>query len=183
MDFDAYDLEPRIYDEMFHQSGEPRDHYRQLYKILSQTSRADIAGIQDQLTGSFSSEGISFKVYGDDEVEERIIPVDCLPRVLPGAEWRQLELGLTQRLKALNLFLADVYGPGRIVDDGVIPFDVVRGCPQYRVEMRGVSAPHGVWVAICGTDVVRTNEGFMVLEDNLRVPSGVAYMLRKQKGH
>ena len=101
--------------------------------------------------------------------------------MLPGNEWRQLELGLTQRLKALNLFLADVYGPARIVEDGVIPVEVVRGCPQYRVEMRGFEAPHGVWVAICGTDLVRTNEGFKVLEDNLRVPSGVAYMLANRK--
>ena len=124
---------------------------------------------------------MSFKVYGDEEGDERIIPVDCVPRVLPGDEWRQLELGLTQRLKALNLFLADVYGPARIVKDGVIPVEVVRGCPQYRVEMRGLEAPHGVWVAICGTDLVRTNEGFKVLEDNLRVPLGVAYMLANRK--
>ena len=97
------------------------------------------------------------------------------------ANGRSSRSGLTQRLKALNLFLADVYGPARIVEDGVIPVDVVRGCPQYRVEMRGFQAPHGVWVAICGTDLVRTNEGFKVLEDNLRVPSGVAYMLANRK--
>ena len=104
-----------------------------------------------------------------------------MPRVLSGAEWRQLEAGLTQRLKALNLFLEDVYGEARIIADGVIPVEVVRGCPQYRIEMRGFSAPHGTWVAICGTDVVRTNDGFMVLEDNLRVPSGVSYMLANRK--
>ena len=79
------------------------------------------------------------------------------------------------------MFLEDVYGPARIIEDGVIPLDVVRGCPQYRVEMRGFSALHGTWVAICGTDIVRTNDGFMVLEDNLRVPSGVSYMLANRK--
>ena len=104
-----------------------------------------------------------------------------MPRVLSGAEWRQLEAGLTQRLRALNLFLEDVYGEARIIADGVIPVDVVRGCPQYRIEMRGFSAPHGTWVAICGTDLVRTNDGFRVLEDNLRVPSGVSYMLANRK--
>ena len=181
MDFEAYDIDQRIYDEMFHSNRDPRDHYHGIHQALSQTSLADLADIQEQVTGSFSSEGISFKVYGDEEGDERIIPVDCVPRVLPGDEWRQLELGLTQRLKALNLFLADVYGPARIVRDGVIPVDVVRGCPQYRVEMRGFEAPHGVWVAICGTDLIRTNDGFMVLEDNLRVPSGVAYMLANRK--
>ena len=181
MDFDSYDIDQRIYDEMFHSNRDPRDHYHGIHQALSQTSLADLADIQEQVTGSFSSEGISFKVYGDEEGDERIIPVDCVPRVLPGDEWRQLERGLTQRLKALNLFLADVYGPARIVRDGVIPVDVVRGCPQYRVEMRGFEAPHGAWVAICGTDLIRTNDGFMVLEDNLRVPSGVAYMLANRK--
>ena len=111
---------------------------------------------------SFENEGITFTVYGDSEADERIIPVDCVPRVMSNAEWRRLETGLTQRVKALNLFLEDVYGKARIVRDGVIPEDVVRACPQYRTEMRGFSAPHGTWVAICGTDLVRTNDGFHV---------------------
>ena len=98
-----------------------------------------------------------------------------------GAEWRHLDAGLTQRVEALNLFLEDVYGECRIVDDGVIPGDVVYECPQFRIEMLGFSAPHGTWVAICGTDIVRTNDGFRVLEDNLRVPSGVSYMLANRK--
>ena len=181
MDFNDYELDGRIYDEMFHADGNARSHYQGVHTALTGTSAADLGDIQEQVTGSFSSEGISFKVYGDEEGDERIIPVDCLPRVLSGSEWSELETGLTQRLKALNLFLADVYGPARIVEDGVIPVDVVRGCPQYRIEMRGFQAPHGVWVAICGTDLVRTNEGFKVLEDNLRVPSGVAYMLANRK--
>ncbi|MYD99646.1 MAG: circularly permuted type 2 ATP-grasp protein [Gammaproteobacteria bacterium] len=181
MDFNDYELDGRIYDEMFHADGTARSHYQGVHTALTGTSAADLGDIQEQVTGSFSSEGISFKVYGDEEGDERIIPVDCLPRVLSGSEWSGLETGLTQRLKALNLFLSDVYGPARIVEDGVIPVDVVRGCPQYRIEMRGFQAPHGVWVAICGTDLVRTNEGFKVLEDNLRVPSGVAYMLANRK--
>ncbi|MCY3959242.1 MAG: circularly permuted type 2 ATP-grasp protein [Chloroflexi bacterium] len=181
MDLDNYELDADVYDEMFQANGSPRAHYQGVHRALTDTSAADLADIQDQVTGSFSSEGISFKVYGDEEGDERIIPVDCLPRVLSGGEWRELEAGLTQRLMALNLFLADVYGAARIVEDGVIPVDVVRGCPQYRIEMRGFQAPHGVWVAICGTDLVRTNEGFKVLEDNLRVPSGVAYMLANRK--
>ena len=133
------------------------------------------------MTRSFSNEGMSFTVYGDEEGEERIIPVDCVPRVLSGAEWRHLETGLTQRLQALNRFLEDVYGEARIIEDGVIPVDVVRDCPRYRIEMRGFSAPYGTWVAICGTDLVRTNDGFRVLEDNLRVPSGVSYMIANRK--
>ena len=101
--------------------------------------------------------------------------------MLSGDDWQLIEFGLTQRLTALNRILEDVYKEARIVSDGVIPTDVVRGCPQYRIEMRGFSPPHGVWVAICGTDIVRTNDGFLVLEDNLRVPSGVSYMIANRK--
>jgi uncharacterized circularly permuted ATP-grasp superfamily protein len=96
---------------------------------------------------------------------------------MSASDWQSLETGLTQRISALNRFLDDVYGEARIISDGVIPEDMVYGCPQYRLEMRGFSAPHGTWVSICGTDLVRTNDGFQVLEDNLRVPSGVSYML------
>ena len=181
MNFDTYTLDSSIYDEMFQPDGAPREHCRPLHEDLCRLSGEELSSIQERVTRSFSNEGISFTVYGDDEGEERIIPVDCLPRVLSGAEWRFLEKGLTQRLKALNLFLADVYGEARIIDDGVIPADVVRECPQYRMEMRGFSVPHGTWVAICGTDLVRTNDGFRVLEDNLRVPSGVSYMIANRK--
>ena len=180
------------YDEMFLPDGTPREHCRRLYETLTQLSVEELGSIQERVTRSFENEGITFTVYGDDEADERIIPIDCLPRVMSSADWRQLEQGLTQRVKALNLFLEDgsiygespakaIQGEPRIVSDGVVPVDVVRGCPQYRVEMRGFSAPYGTWVAICGTDLVRTNDGFRVLEDNLRVPSGVSYMLANRK--
>ena len=181
MNFDKYTLEPSVYDEMFQPDGTPREHCRRLHETLSQLSVEALSSIQERVTRSFYNEGISFTVYGDEEGDERIIPVDCLPRVLPGAEWRYLEAGLAQRVKALNLFLEDVYGAARIIADGVIPADMVFGCPQYRMEMQGFSAPHGTWVAICGTDLVRTNDGFRVLEDNLRVPSGVSYMIANRK--
>jgi uncharacterized circularly permuted ATP-grasp superfamily protein len=181
MEFDDYRLDAPVYDEMFLPDGVPREHSQELYEALRLLTAEELSSIQERVTRSFSTEGITFTVYGDDEADERIIPVDCVPRVLSGADWRHLETGLTQRLKAINLFLSDVYGEGRIVEDGVIPVDVVRDCPQYRVEMRGFSPPHGTWVAICGTDLVRTNDGFMVLEDNLRVPSGVSYMLANRK--
>ena len=181
INFDKYILESSVYDEMFQPGGAPREHCRRLHETLSQLSVEELSSIQERVTRSYSNEGISFTVYGDEEGEERIIPVDCLPRVLSGAEWGYLETGLAQRVKALNLFLEDVYGEARIIDDGVIPADMVYGCPQYRMEMRGFSVPHGVWVAICGTDLVRTNDGFRVLEDNLRVPSGVSYMIANRK--
>ena len=181
MDFVGYGLDPAIYDEMFLPDGVPREHCQQLYDTLSGLSNSELTSIHDRVNRSFSNEGITFTVYGDEEAEERIIPIDCLPRLMDAADWKQLELGLTQRLRTLNLFLQDIYNDAHILADGVIPSDIIHGCPQFREEMRGFSAPCGTWVAICGTDLVRTNDGFRVLEDNLRVPSGVSYMLANRK--
>lgn len=190
MDFDAYKLNPSIYDEMFHDDGAPRPHCSPLHDTLLDTTQDDLATIQERVTRSFSNEGITFMVYGDEEAEERIIPIDCVPRLVTASDWNDLEKGLTQRIAALNMFLEDVYSVSpdedgcagaRIIRDGVIPEDMVANCPQYRRAMRGFSAPHGAWVSICGTDLVRTHDGFMVLEDNLRVPSGVSYMIANRK--
>ena len=181
MDFSSYDFDPAIHDEMFVAEGEPRDHCSAVYEALQGLPDEDLNTIQERVTRSFSQEGITFTVYGDEEAEERIIPIDCVPRLLALAEWRELEAGLVQRIRTLNLFLADAYGDCRVVRDGVIPADVILGCPQYRLAMRGVGVPNDVWVTICGTDIVRTHEGFMVLEDNLRVPSGVSYMIANRK--
>ena len=166
---------------MFHAEGLPRQHCAELHSTLTNLSEIELSTMQDRVTRSFYNEGITFIVYGDEAAGERIIPIDCIPRVLANAEWRHIEAGLDQRVRALNLFLEDVYNDAKIISDGVIPADVIRDCPQYRIEMRGLSAPHGAWVAICGTDLVRTNDGFRVLEDNLRVPSGVSYMIATRK--
>ena len=175
--FANYPVEPRFYDEMFDADGVPREHCRELWDVLGRMAPEDIAAMQERAERSFLHEGITFAVYGEEGAQERIIPIDVLPRIVDAATWDFIERGLHQRIKALNLFLADIYGPRRILADGVIPVDMVLGCPQYRIEMRGVSVPRGIYVALCGTDLVRTNDGFMVLEDNLRVPSGVSYML------
>ena len=181
MDFSGYRLDAGFYDEVLQPDGAPRAHCRPLHDTLTGISGDELGEIQERVMRSFRNEGITFTVYGDGEADERIIPIDCIPRILAAAEWAALEAGLKQRILALNRFLADVYGAGRAVADGVIPEELVRGCPQYRAEMRGCSPPHGTWVAICGTDVVRTNDGFFVLEDNLRVPSGVSYMIANRK--
>ena len=190
MDFNAYKLDPSIFDEMFQLDGSPRRHSSQLYESLLATSREDLSTVQERVTRSFSNEGITFTVYGDDEAEERIIPIDCIPRIVPASEWAHIESGLRQRISALNSFLEDVYGHSqtkvvhgkpRIIHDGAIPEDIVFDCPQYRPEMNGFSAPFGSWVSICGSDILRTNDGYVVLEDNLRVPSGVSYMIANRK--
>ena len=181
VNFDAYELDAAVFDEMFEADGAPRPPARDLHETLGGMSSSDLSAVGEWVTRSFTNEGITFTVYGDDEETERIIPIDCIPRVMSAAEWTDLTTGLQQRLSALNRFLDDIYGEARIIADGVIPPDMVRDCPQYRLEMRGFRAPRGVWVAVCGTDLVRTNDGFRVLEDNLRVPSGVSYMLAIRK--
>ena len=181
MAFDNYTLDPAIYDEMFRPEGAPRPHARLLYDALGELSPEELNNIQGRVNHTFATESISFTVYGDAEAEERIIPVDPIPRTISASDWRRLSAGLEQRVKALNNFLDDIYGPARIISDGVVPADMVLECPQYRQEMRGFPQPNGVWVAVCGTDIIRVGDGFRVLEDNLRVPSGVSYMIANRK--
>ena len=175
--FGDYDLDPDYYDEMFDPEGNPREASRRLSAALAELEPEDLTKLQDGVYRHFLHEGITFTVLDADKATEQIIPIDCVPRLLTASEWDHIERGLKQRLAALNLFLKDVYNQGRCLRDGVVPVDLVLGCPQYRMEMRGVKVPHDVYVAVCGTDVVRTGDGFAVLEDNLRVPSGVSYML------
>ena len=177
MNFDSYNLDAAIYDEMLQPDGSPRAHSRRLYETLLSLSPERLGSVQEGVARSFLHEGIFFTVYGDEEAQERIIPVDCVPRVLAASEWALLDEGLSQRLRALNRFIDDVYNGAHAIADGVIPEDLIVGCPNYRPEMLGYSPPEGVWVAICGTDLLRTHDGFFVLEDNLRSPSGVSYMI------
>ena len=126
--------------------------------------------------------GITFAVYGEAEANERLIPFDILPRIIAASEWQMLEKGLIQRARTLNLFLADIYGPQECLKAGIIPEQLVLANPQYRVEMTRVRPPHDVYVHISGTDLVRTGENdFYVLEDNVRTPSGVSYMLENRE--
>ena len=175
--FAGYETDPVFYDEMFDADGAPHAHCRELWAALGETPRDALATMQERAERSFLHEGITFSVYGEEGAQERIIPIDIVPRIIAAEQWDFLERGLRQRLDALNLFLADIYGPGRVIADGVIPADLVRGCPQFRNAMCGVDVPHCAYVSVCGTDLVRTHDGFLVLEDNLRVPSGISYML------
>ena len=131
---------------------------------------------------SFLHQGITFTVYGKDEGTERIFPHDLLPRIIPAAEWARIEEGLTQRIIALNQFLHDCYHDQKILHDRVVPRELIYSCPHFRREMRGINVPRSAYVAVVGTDLVRLPSGeFAVLEDNLRVPSGVSYMLTSRQ--
>ncbi len=179
--FEGYQSGSVFFDEMFNPDGNPRDHYLDVWQTLNKMTASEAKKMQEQVERWFLYEGITFAVYGEDGAQERIIPIDCIPRILTAVEWKFLENGLEQRLNALNLFLADIYGERKILSDGVIPADLVLGCPQYRVEVRNVKPPNETFVSICGTDLIRTMDGFAVLEDNLRVPSGISYMLANRQ--
>lgn len=175
--FATYDLGP-AYDEMFDEAGEPRPHYRLLYQRLQELSARDLQQRQSYADLTFLNQGITFTVYGDEQGVERIFPYDLLPRIMTHDEWTVIEAGLKQRIRALNMFLHDIYHQARILADRIVPRELVYTCPHYRREMRNVAVPQGVYISITGTDLVRLPSGeFVVLEDNLRVPSGVSYML------
>jgi len=170
------------YDEMFESPGVPRPHYRPLFQTLLDLPPEELRKSQQAADLSFLHQGITFTVYGNSEGTERVFPNDLLPRIIPHQEWRKIESGLTQRIAALNLFLDDIYHAGKILADGIVPKDLVYSCRHFRREMRGLNVPRGIYVSICGTDLVRLPDGsFAVLEDNLRVPSGVSYMLANRK--
>ena len=166
------------YDEMFTAQGEVRPHYDVMYERMSTLGAEELEERQSTLERSFLLQGITFTVYGAEASTERIIPTDLFPRIIPAAEWSHIEKGLVQRLKALNLFLADIYGDQQILKDGVVPRDLVLGAPSFRREMQHLFVPHGAYANVCGSDMIRGQDGaWAVLEDNLRVPSGVSYML------
>ena len=175
--FADYTLD-RAFDEMFDRAARPHPHYRALVDELTGVSPDELRRRQLDADRAFLTQGITFTVYGDEQGTERIFPFDLLPRILTAAEWDTLERGLAQRLEAINLFLKDLYHDGRILAEGVVPRELAYSCRHYRREMRGVHVHKDIYVSIAGTDLVRLEDGrFVVLEDNLRVPSGVSYML------
>ena len=162
--------------------GAVRDHYRPFADWLARTPPDRIAQKREEAERAFHRVGITFTVYGEESGTERLIPFDLIPRIIPASDWATLERGLKQRISALNAFLGDIYHAQRILDAGVIPRERVLGNTQYRPEMQGMSVPGGTYAHIAGVDLVRAGEGeFYVLEDNLRVPSGVSYMLENRK--
>ncbi len=170
------------YDEMLTLAGEVRSHYTGLDERIATLASEDMAERQRTLERFFLLQGITFTVYGAESSTERIIPTDLLPRIIPAEEWATIEKGLTQRLKALNMFLADIYGEQQILMDGVVPRDLVLMAPSYRREMQNLYVPHQAYANVCGSDLIRQPDGaFAVLEDNLRVPSGVSYMLANRE--
>jgi len=179
--FAQYDLNG-AYDEMFAPDGSPRQPYQRLYERILQLAPEELFQRQKAADTSFLHQGVTFTVYGTTEGTERIFPYDLLPRIISSREWSTIERGLTQRIVALNLFLHDIYHEGRILAQGIVPHDLIYSSKHFRREMRGVDVPHGIYVSVVGTDLIRMPSGeFAVLEDNLRVPSGASYMLANRR--
>ncbi len=169
--------------------GDPerlRTHYGKFAAWLGRQPEQTIAARREEAELLFRRVGITFAVYGDSDGTERTIPFDLIPRIFPANEWTRLERGLRQRVQALNMFLHDVYHEQHILKEGIVPAEQVLNNSQYRPEMKGIAVPLGIYAHIAGIDIVRATHGpdvgkFFVLEDNLRVPSGVSYMLENRK--
>ena len=170
-----------FFDEMYAAGGEVRPHYRSLVERLTSLSLPEFERRRAAVDLAFLRRGVTFTVYNDSEGTERIFPFDLIPRIIPAREWSRLEAGLIQRITALNLFLHDLYHDQKILKDKVVPAAQVLSAKHFRREFMNFSVPHDIYVHICGTDLIRDRDGnYLVLEDNLRCPSGVSYMIENR---
>jgi uncharacterized circularly permuted ATP-grasp superfamily protein len=179
--FENYKTPPGLWDEM--STGQNiRQQYQKLYEAIC-PSDTDTLFQKEQLANElFMNQGITFTVYSDNAGIERIFPFDILPRIITNAEWMHIEKGIQQRLKALNLFLKDIYTNQQIIKDAVVPASLIASCPMFTREVFGITVPHDLYVIISGIDLIRGEDGtFYILEDNLRTPSGVSYMLENRE--
>lgn len=171
-----------FYNEMMNADGSVREHYQAYDAWLKATPDERIARKRAEGDLAFRRVGITFAVYGEESGKERLIPFDIIPRIIPAKEWSDMQAGLRQRVKVLNMFLHDIYHDQEIIKAGIIPAEQILNNTQYRPEMQGVDVPGNIYAHIAGVDIVRAGAGeFYVLEDNLRVPSGVSYMLEDRK--
>jgi len=180
--FDGYQEPDRphagAYDEMFHGDGTVRSAYRALHDAIAPTAAADLAVRSEALDRAYVDQGITFSLSG----QERPFPLDIVPRVISAAEWNKLAKGIVQRVRALEAFLADIYGDAEIVRDGVLPRRLITSCEHYHRAAHALNPPNGVRIHVAGIDLVRDEEGtFRVLEDNLRNPSGVSYVMENRR--
>ena len=174
----------KVFDEIWGNSSDrlARGCFAELGRWMANTPPMELARRQASAEATFRQLGITFSVYGDDDAAERIIPFDIVPRIFTASEWAKLSAGLVQRVEAINAFLTDIYGARRILDDGILPPELILTNPQFRPEIVGSAPPHNIWSHICGIDLVRTGpDDFFVLEDNARTPSGVSYMLENRE--
>ncbi len=171
-----------FHDELIGPGGRPRAAARAIWKYLKSLDADEISERKAACELAAMVAGITFRVYFEDTGIDRAMPFDLIPRVISASEWQEVERGLKQRVQALNLFIDDLYNDQRIIADGVFPAEMLEGSENFREQCRGFSPPLGIWAHICGSDIVRDGDGTLyVLEDNLRIPSGVSYMLENRQ--
>src|SRR6266576_3522770 len=181
MRFKSYEM-GEFFDEMFGENGEPRASARTLVKNIENLPEGELLNRQRAAECALLQMGITFNVYGEHAGMEKIFPFDLVPRIVPAAEWSRIERGLKQRITALNHFIHDLYHEQKILKDGVLPAEIVLASKAYRKECIGFNPPRGIWCHVTGTDLVRHRDGqIYVLEDNLRCPSGVSYVLENRR--
>ncbi len=181
MNFQGYQTDG-YFDELFEADGRPRSGARLLVDRIEGLAEGDLQRRQQAAEASLMNLGITFTVYGHEQGAERIFPFDLIPRIIEPQDWQTIERGLKQRITALNLFIHDIYHDRSIVSDGVLPADLIASAESYRPPCVGIDPPRGVWCHITGTDLVRDRDGqFYVLEDNIRCPSGVSYVLENRQ--
>src|SRR5580693_3286896 len=179
--FQGYEPET-FFDEMFESTGGVRAHYERLLIRYTGMSSEEFQKKRDLADNAFLTQGVTFTVYNDQEGTERIFPFDLIPRIIPRGEWEHVERGLSQRITALNLFLHDIYHDQHIVRDGIVPAEIIHSAAHFRPEFMGFDVPKDIYIHICGTDLIRDQEGkYLVLEDNARSPSGVSYLLENRQ--
>lgn len=170
------------FDEMFTQEGKCRPHYQDFLHLLGKTSPKKLSHFQFSANKTQVAMGMTFNVYHDNQGTEKILHLDIIPRIIPNNEWAKLEAGLKQRIHALNLFLQDIYNEQKILKDKVVPSDLILNSKDFLKPCIGLTPPKGIWCHITGTDLVRDKNGeYYILEDNLRCPSGVSYMLESRE--
>ena len=180
MKFKSYDTEG-FYDELFLSDGHPRPGVGPLIERIESLAKGDLSRRQRAAERNLKQMGITFNVYGESQSQEQILPFDLVPRLVSAEDWEWIERGLRQRIQALNLFIDDIYHEQKIVKDKVIPRQIIESAAGFRTPCMGLDPPGGVWCHITGTDLVRDADGQLyVLEDNLRVPSGVSYVLQNR---
>ncbi|BES72154.1 circularly permuted type 2 ATP-grasp protein [Marinobacter nanhaiticus D15-8W] len=178
---DPYRPYPDCYDELVDAHGNARPQALAITRFIMQNSADELAARQAELDRTISSMGVSFTVYSDSQNIDRAWPLDVVPRTIAASDWERTSDGLKQRLQALNLFIDDLYNEQKVLKDGIVPKELVLNSKNFLAPCQGFQPAYGVWANICGTDLVRDGEGrFLVLEDNLRVPSGVSYMLENR---
>ncbi|MBK9974068.1 MAG: circularly permuted type 2 ATP-grasp protein [Planctomycetes bacterium] len=180
--FSGYKPLKSCFDELFCASGAPQETLEALVRSIDSIGAAEFKARQKLANAAFLKGGITFKVYSDKRGQEKIFPFDLIPRPVSGQEWPRLERGLTQRIAALNMFLADVYGEQRLLKEKVIPRELVEGSKGFLKQVKGIKPLNGVYVHVAGIDLIRRPDGgFCVLEDNIRTPSGVSYVLENRR--